>query len=288
MDGNSHKSGIKRLGITVVGVALVAVIVAYSFWFSEPRWQGRRLSSWLGDMRPGRPEEQQRQAEAAIQAIGINGIPTLLRLMRAEDSSLKRFIHEMEPNSRKSRFPRTQFHWAYEDWANATQGFDILGPAAAAAVPEIVGYLAEDQRGRYAALSLAAIGTPALPALTNVLLQQTTAYSAALALTGSGDEGVAVLLTALTHTNHIVRIGATTALRFLLSYSARQMSVTGGRWDRLASRIDQYESFVVQTAAGFHAGREKNLIRLTLDQYATNTSPNVAATARSVRQRLGL
>jgi len=59
-------------------------------------------------------------------------------------------------------------------------------------------------------------------------------------------------------------------------------------WDRLASRIDQYESFVIQTAAGFHAGREKNLIRLTLDQYATNTSPNVAATARSVRQRLGL
>ncbi|SRR5437763_6863119 len=100
MDGNSHTSGIKRLGIAVIGVALVAVIVAYSFWFGEPRWQGRRLSSWLEDLR--------------------------------------------------------------------------------------------------------------------------------------------------------------------------------------------YESLVIQTAAGFHAGREKNVIRLTLDQYATNSSPKAAATARSVRQRLGL
>ena len=51
MDGNSHTSGIKRLGIAVIGVALVAVIVAYSFWFGEPRWQGRRLSSWLEEGR---------------------------------------------------------------------------------------------------------------------------------------------------------------------------------------------------------------------------------------------
>src|SRR5437879_12911077 len=99
MDGNSHKSGIKRLGITVVGVALVAVIVAYSFWFSEPRWQGRRLSSWLGDMRPGRPEEQQRQDEAAIQARGINGIPTLLRRVRAEDNSQTRLLYKTQVNS---------------------------------------------------------------------------------------------------------------------------------------------------------------------------------------------
>jgi hypothetical protein len=276
----------KLIRLSVVISCVVLFLLAYTLLPHEPQWQGRTVSNWLKALRPGNPPEQQMQAEAAIQALGTNCIPTFLRLMSMEDSRLKLFVQELQTRHRGSW--NIQLHWASERWSDAALGFQILGPEATNAVPKLAIYLADEKRrGRYAASALAAVGTPALPALTNLLVQQRTAYNAAFALTGSGDEGVTFLLMALTNTNLFVRIGAYAALRFDLSWADRERPSATNRWERLGREIAHYDLCNIGAAFVFHSVREPNHVAGILDQYSTNANPTIVATVRSVRQKMG-
>src|SRR5688572_11297496 len=84
----------KRRGIILAGV-LVVVGVGFVIWGAsgppEPVYEGRKLTSWLGGHLPNSSANPPynspgwHKAEEAIRGIGTNGIPTLLRMLRADD-----------------------------------------------------------------------------------------------------------------------------------------------------------------------------------------------------------
>lgn len=132
-------------------IACLAVLAAgTAIWFRanyhpEPVYQGRPLSYWLNQMSPRlsmtRPVnarsffQAQMQAQAAVSHIGTNAIPTLLRMLEAQDSSLKlRFYVLIE------RLPHVHIRFARADdlvW-EAQRGFQLLGRPAAVAVPDLI------------------------------------------------------------------------------------------------------------------------------------------------------
>jgi hypothetical protein len=71
-------------------VALTLAIVSGCFFTQHvpqgPRYQGRTLTDWLGDFRPGPTELP---AARAVIAIGTNGIPTMFKLLVAKDPGMR-------------------------------------------------------------------------------------------------------------------------------------------------------------------------------------------------------
>jgi len=79
--------------------------------------------------------ELQKQAKIAIQTIGTNAIPTLLRMLKARDSRFKlkliRLSHKQHLINIKWKLPQIRDN-------EAMLGFICLGSSAASAVPELV------------------------------------------------------------------------------------------------------------------------------------------------------
>ena len=100
----------------------------------EPVYEGRPLGYWLEAYnyvvvdRPGRE-----QADEAVRHVGTNAIPTLLRLLRANDSDLKYKINEWASKQRVIKVKRI---YARDENSEAFIGFRILGPEAKVAVPK--------------------------------------------------------------------------------------------------------------------------------------------------------
>lgn len=81
---------------TIILATLAIIVLTLLTWRisrpAEPTYQGRKLSSWLGDYNPisySDPELKRPAADAAIRHIGTNAIPTYLRILRETDSPLK-------------------------------------------------------------------------------------------------------------------------------------------------------------------------------------------------------
>jgi HEAT repeat protein len=100
----------------------------------EPAYEGKKLSEWLkifGNSTGGAYEE----AEAAIQQIGTNALPTLLEMLRSKDSWLKvkliglvskQSLVELELTSEDDRRSLAMF------------GFQVLGPRAKPILPALI------------------------------------------------------------------------------------------------------------------------------------------------------
>jgi len=278
----------RRKRILIIGLA--ASVVAGGLFLllrpREPDWEGRSLSEWLGDLGSGASLDQEARTAAAIRGMGQKTLPTLVRLLRRRDSSVKKFIHEIQPRATGSRFPGIEFKWARDSWLAAAQGFEVLGPAAAPAIPELAPLVAEEIPGKFAALSLTAIGPSAVPTLTNLLVQPPACFNAAFALAGMSDVGRAHLLVALTHTNHFVRMAGVAGLFYAQNAPARG-SGDGTGLNDLNGRVVQFNAARISAASGFHAGRETSLIGWILDRQATNRDPDVVTAVQSVRRQLG-
>jgi len=102
--------------------AVLFASIALALWsyqlvssaLSEPRWNGIPFTKWL-DGRDINSTANGR--EAAIKAIGTNGVSTLMRLL-----CTPRFMH---------------YDWAYKR-SLALRGFRVLGRDAGTAIPELV------------------------------------------------------------------------------------------------------------------------------------------------------
>ncbi len=119
--------------IAVVGVATWLVLPSRD---NEPVYKGKPLSVWLKgyDLEtktfPESPEEQ--QADEAVQHIGTNAIPTLLRMLRKKDPpadvkiimSLVKRSYDILAASRNNN--------------RAADAFRNLGPSASNAVPALI------------------------------------------------------------------------------------------------------------------------------------------------------
>ena len=122
------------------------------------------------------------QAEAAIRHIGTNALPTLLSMVRAKDSALRKRLIAL---ANKQSVFRLRLRRAEYFHAKATYGFGALGPAAKPAVPALTRLLHDqDEEVRAgAAQCLSLIGTDAkdaVPALIGVLNEEGNGYGPVL------------------------------------------------------------------------------------------------------------
>ncbi len=104
----------------------------------EPVYHGKTLSAWLVIYDPAstnRPASQLQETQTAIEQMGTNAIPTLLRLLRTPDSPLARIFWRLAQKQNIIHFHYVPPASVYE---RAAMGLEVLGPRAESAVPELV------------------------------------------------------------------------------------------------------------------------------------------------------
>jgi HEAT repeat protein len=129
-----------RVLIAALFVALLALLAWTSLrkTGSEPVFEGKPLSEWLLQLKDSNSDVERIKAAEAVRHIGTNAIPTLLQMLREEESPFE-----------------TKYLAWHRGWYNpfvihlkglggpadiferAEAGFRELGPSAAAAVPEL-------------------------------------------------------------------------------------------------------------------------------------------------------
>lgn len=207
----------------LLAVALVAILGGLT-WFAlapheppEPVFQGKPLSTWLAGYERGQAITLTEQlwnadAEAAIHHIGTNAIPTLLRMLRAQDSGLK---FKLITLLQKQHVVKINYVPANIQNKRASSGFALLGTSGSNAVPALVEMLDQSDPGSfqqyYVIYCLACIGPAAnnaVPALVRVATDATNICSveAILALCNihsRAELAVPVLINCLNRTNDI-------------------------------------------------------------------------------------
>ncbi|HWV98533.1 MAG TPA: HEAT repeat domain-containing protein [Candidatus Acidoferrum sp.] len=179
-----------RLSLLAVLAGVAAHLVGCE---GEPRHQGKTLSDWLTVYQSAQEgSSKELGAGAAVRAIGTNALSYLTKWVISNDPIRA---------------------------AQARQGFIILGPAAAPAVPVLAPMLAStnDLVALSASLALGTIGAPAAPALMDALTNKDYRISlnAFLALPELGTNArlaIPFLLEELKHPDHRHRERAAAAL----------------------------------------------------------------------------
>ena len=175
----------KRVKI-VLGVVLFVGLVGVVRWQAlqpfEPTYAGRKLTSWISvywdtnayDIMLFRTSETDK-ADKAVSQIGTNAIPTLLRLLRAQDSALKIKLMDLVQRQHIINIKYTPA----EQWNQvARRGFWILGTNAQTAVPELIAIVdktTSPPSRKNAILTLAFSGSRAKEALPSLFRWATNA-----------------------------------------------------------------------------------------------------------------
>ena len=142
----------------------------------EPVYEGKPLSYWLESYGPimVATNRSQREADAAVRQAGTNALPTLLRMLRARNSSMTLKLVELVQQQHfvaiHFLFPRLDRNY------QAQVGFRILRADASNAVPALIKILEEKrswESAMFTAISLGNIG-PAAAAAVPALLQNAT------------------------------------------------------------------------------------------------------------------
>lgn len=93
-------TSLKRVGLLAAATIFVGFI-GYTLWDpNEPRYKGVRLTAWLRDYDvPSEPSDARPrpEAEKALQEIGPSAAPYIIRELKADDSSLKRYYRAIFP-----------------------------------------------------------------------------------------------------------------------------------------------------------------------------------------------
>ena len=127
----------KRRLIALLLVAAAAVVaIIYFLPPREPVYAGERLSYWLKGYDPIEGSEPGRQkADEIMREAGTNAIPTLLRMLREQDSPLKLRLIAL---ARKQRFITIRHVGAGGRNIQAMRAFEQLGGEGKVAVPELI------------------------------------------------------------------------------------------------------------------------------------------------------
>jgi HEAT repeat protein len=162
--------------VVLAGLALAIALIINLCGEAEPIYKSRSLTLWCLQYQAHRGRQdgpfalEENEAREAIRAIGTNGIPAALRILRAEISSRAKLAGQVRRIPRLERFaaevvyPSQPFEPLFY--------FQALGEQGSPAVPELSRLLNEytnfTQVQRYS-WCLAAIGKPALPTLLAAL-----------------------------------------------------------------------------------------------------------------------
>jgi hypothetical protein len=132
----------------ILPVLLLVAILSVIFWLmlrpreAEPLYQGKPLTYWLHGFVPGyqpytnaQPGPTYQEAHAAVEYLGTNAIPTLLRLLRTSDSPL---IEGLSSLAQRQHFVRVPYTPPWTLIQEASLGFGALGTNARSAVPQLM------------------------------------------------------------------------------------------------------------------------------------------------------
>lgn len=150
--------------ITYGAIAILLAIMLLNQRKAEPYYLGRSLSYWLKISSTNHDTDQVDQAQEALNTIGTNAIPFLLRLLRSKDSSLNATIGKL---IEKQHLVDISFSSSEENHELAEFGFHVLRERASNSVTSLIHIYREDisitsQRSTLAALN--AIGGAAVEA----------------------------------------------------------------------------------------------------------------------------
>ncbi len=154
---------------------LLAGLIGGGVWFfqkpTEPLYKGKRCSKWLEELAMSTAPKGSQEAEDAINHIGTNALPCMLRMLAAKDSAFKTRLIDLTVKQRL-----ITFHWqdARVSRECASFAFAVFGPHAKPAVPGLIDLLADNDpevRGRTLE-ALASIGhsaSNAVPTLVKLI-----------------------------------------------------------------------------------------------------------------------
>jgi HEAT repeat protein len=117
------------------GLLLLAAVIAVLIGLSlrEPAYHGRSLRAWLRDLE--HPSALVRHnAQEAVSYLGTNAVPTIQKMLHAEDLPIKTNIILLLS---RQRFVRITFVPAREWRISAAQACFVLGPRAEPAIPDL-------------------------------------------------------------------------------------------------------------------------------------------------------
>src|SRR5258705_12932135 len=123
-----------KLVFAVILFALVTEIVWLVLRQREPDpiVQGKPLSHWLAGYQSGVDMRTRAKTDEIISETGTNAFPILLRMLRARDPALKRWLMQI---ARKQNLGRIHFIPAQERHYQAGVAFSRLGAAGSEAIP---------------------------------------------------------------------------------------------------------------------------------------------------------
>jgi HEAT repeat protein len=177
---------------TSIALCFLAFTLAFARG-AEPTYEHKPLSTWLKAFEDAQSDSSdERRAKDAVRAIGTNAVPHLLQMLTGDDINLQQ---------------------------RAANAFEILGPIASPAVPQLSNLLVSTNAviGTLAGTSLGNIGAPALPALMAALTNRhygvvTRAALAIVNLGTNASPAIPIFLRDLQSPNHFVRERAADAL----------------------------------------------------------------------------
>src|SRR5687767_9839644 len=171
----------KNRRITIlVAVALCLLLgVTIATWPArEPRYGGRKLTSWMADLDNWSVADTNAAVARAIRAMGPQCVPWVMRGLRAEDSWLKLKLLKL---AAKQSIISVKFEPASKMRFRAIRAASALGPEARAVIPLLQAQFARNDFN---------------------------AYSAAFALRSMGAEGLLPLMQTVTNGSREARLGA--------------------------------------------------------------------------------
>jgi hypothetical protein len=170
---------VKRRTIPLAGLVAVALLTGLTWLIfgnhepPEPVYQGKPLSFWLWAYDPDSSshlsESERIQSVAALNQIGTNAIPTLVRMLKASDPAWKVKLFEV---LRKQSIIKMQHVEASRQNQEAVDMFRLLGSTAACAVPSLIGIYEQNvsPSSQYFTIeSLTLIGPPAKAAIPAIV-----------------------------------------------------------------------------------------------------------------------
>jgi hypothetical protein len=125
----------------LMAVLLLSWLVTHLTQPTEPSYQGRTLSNWLGTCLASELDDTTANGEAlrqatqhAVREMGTNAIPALLRWAQAKESPWKSSLNSALARQNLISF---RFQTAQDRQILASAGFAFLGNEARAAVPAL-------------------------------------------------------------------------------------------------------------------------------------------------------
>ena len=147
-----------RIGL-FVGLFIIAALIFAAMRSREPAYEGKKLSEWLRILTPD-PEKTSKQrdrehAEFAIQQMGTNTLPILLKTLYSKESSFKsRFKDTLEHDQKILKIRFLPSDWNY---IRAVNALFVLGPIAKSTIPDLNRILADPEMARYGAYALSSV-----------------------------------------------------------------------------------------------------------------------------------